>query len=290
MSNNKHGLFQEKVINFISFIVLVSAVVIIITSFIKEDASAANEGITNSENIVAKNEGMSEMISQTEPEESAEATSALEVESKDYNNVASGKLEETEYVSADYFMDTLFLGDSRTVALRNNGYIKPENTFAINGISHVTYLTQEFTDSSTGVTGNIFDIVKIRKPKRIYVALGVNGLAYIDTTEFLNKFEELIDKLSNASPDSIIVIEGILPVNEVNYTKNPNLNNKNIDLMNEKLLKMSIDKGIYFLDIGCLIKDVNNQLALQYDCGDGLHFSETGNSKVYDGICSHGIY
>lgn len=299
MSNNKHSLFQENVINFISFIVLVSAVVIIITSIMKEDVSAQTESTTFIEKHIANNESTSEIISVTETdlkettkeqEEIVETTTVLEVESKDYNNVTSGKLQETEYVSNDYFEGTLFLGDSRTVALRNNAYIKPENTFAINGISHVTYLTQMFTDTSTGITGDIFEIVKVRKPKRIYVALGVNGLAYINSVTFISKYGELIDKLSSASPESIIIIEGILPVNEVNYNKNPNLNNKNIDSMNEKLLEMAINKGIYFLDLSSLLKDANNQLASQYDSGDGIHFSATGYGLVYDGICSHGIY
>lgn len=221
---------------------------------------------------------------------SAEETAVPFVEVKEYNNVTSGKLSETNYVSDDYFENTLFLGDSRTVALQSRGFILAQNTFAVNGISHVAFLTQQFTDSITGVTGDIFSIVKERKPDKIYVALGVNGVAFIDKDTFLRRYEELIDGLMAASPESKIIIQCILPVNEQNYTGgNPNLNNKNIDEMNTELLNMAESKGIFFLDISDLIKDENNRLAEVYDSGDGLHFSFTGYSTIYDGICRHGV-
>lgn len=221
---------------------------------------------------------------------SEEETAVPSVAEKEYNNVTSGKLSETAYVSEDYFDNTLFLGDSRTVALQANGFIRGENTFAVNGISHVTFLTQQFTDSVTGVTGDIFSIVKERKPDKIYVALGVNGVAYIDKATFISRYEELIDGLIAASPESKIIIQCILPVDEQNYTGgNQNLNNTNIDNMNEELLSLAERKGVFYLDIAYLIKDGSNNLAQVYDCGDGLHFSFTGYSTVYDGICKHGV-
>ena len=226
----------------------------------------------------------------TEDENFAEEVIMPSVDVKEYNNVTLGKLSETTYVKEDYFDNTLFLGDSRTVALQANGFIKAENTFAVNGISHISFLTQEFTDSVTGVTGDIFSIVRERKPDRIYVALGVNGVAFIEKSTFISRYEELIDGLMEASPESKIIVQCILPVSETNYTGgNPNLNNQNIDAMNAELLSLAERKGIFYLDIAYLLKDADNGLAAVYDSGDGLHFSFTGYSTVYDGICRHGV-
>lgn len=252
----------------------------------KEIAGITADKLDSTEKTAAESEGTSKNHGNAQEEN----TIAAQVVSKEYNNVTSGRLEETPYVKSEYFDDTVFLGDSRTAALRNHGFIRPENTFAINGISHVTFLTQEFTDTVTGTTGDIFDIVRVRKPKRIYVALGVNGVAFIQKSEFVSKYNELIEGLINASPGSSIIIQCILPVNENTYTGgNANLNNKNIDDMNGELLDIAESHGVYYLDIADILKNDNGQLSAEADGGDGLHFSLTGYSTVYDGICRHGV-
>lgn len=308
--NYKNNRRHEKIINSISGLMVIVAVVVIIMNISTDDeAKTTNvmknmdltEGYSEAENMIAgisldemnseaESTGTENIGTQGAENMSEEETVVPAVAEKEYNNVTSGKLSETAYVSDDYFDNTLFLGDSRTVALQANGFIRGENTFAVNGISHVTFLTQQFTDSVTGVTGDIFSIVKERKPDKIYVALGVNGVAYIDKVAFISRYEELIDGLMAASPESKIIIQCILPVNEQNYTGgNQNLNNTNIDKMNEELLSLAERKGVFYLDIAYLIKDGSNNLAQVYDCGDGLHFSFTGYSTVYDGICKHGV-
>lgn len=308
--NYKNNRRHEKIINSISGLMVIVAVVVIIMNISTDDeAKTTNvmknmdltEGYSEAENMIAgisldemnsdaESTGTENIGTQGAENMSEEETVVPAVAEKEYNNVTSGKLSETAYVSDDYFDNTLFLGDSRTVALQANGFIRGENTFAVNGISHVTFLTQQFTDSVTGVTGDIFSIVKERKPDKIYVALGVNGVAYIDKAAFISRYEELIDGLMAASPESKIIIQCILPVNEQNYTGgNQNLNNTNIDKMNEELLSLAERKGVFYLDIAYLIKDGSNNLAQVYDCGDGLHFSFTGYSTVYDGICKHGV-
>ncbi len=316
----KYNRKQEIIINIVSAIMVIMAVLVIVINILPDDdkslevakpADTTGEekisqkeigGISVNDMTGTEPEGESEQITEEEGNnvtESAANNSETATEDmvtepsvtvKEYDNVSCGRLEETKYVSSDYFDNTLFLGDSRTVALSSNGFIKSQNTFAVNGISHVTFLTQQFTDSVTGVTGDIYSIVKQRKPDRIYVALGVNGVAYIDKNTFLDKYEQLIDGLMKASPESRIIIQCILPVNEENYTGgNPNLNNKNIDAMNAELLNLAERKEIYYLDLSYILKNENNSLASIYDNGDGLHFSFTGYSAVYDGICRHGV-
>lgn len=315
---------QEIIINLVSLIMVIIAVVIIIFNISSDDDIKSTDTMVNmavgnrdSENEIggipvadmntteavtggfdtANSEGNTNSGNITDSEnttggenESFGETSVPYVAVKEYDNVTSGKLSETKYVSDDYFNNALFLGDSRTVALQANSFIPKKNTFAVNGISHVTYLTQQFTDEVTGVTGDIFSIVKKRKPDKIYVALGVNGVAFIEKNTFLSRYEELIDGLMEASPESKIIVQCILPVNENNYTGgNPNLNNNTIDNMNRELLGLAERKGIFYLDISYVLKDENNRLAAAYDSGDGLHFSFTGYSAVYDGICRHGI-
>lgn len=324
LKNNKNRRKQEMLINIISIIAITVSVIIIIMNITVADGNIRDDGLeentedtttvysqvagidpedissgNDDQSITDNNDSTSEAVSENNQTENRESDGTEEentkkepeIESKEYNSVTSGRLGQTSHVKSDYFDKTLFLGDSRTVALKNQGFIKAENTFAVNGISHISFLTQEFTDSVTGVTGDIFTIVRERKPERIYVALGVNGIAFIDKNVFIDKYNELISRLMSASPDSIIVIQCILPVNESTYKgANKNLNNSNIDMMNKELLKIAEKKGVFYLDIVDVMKGDDNQLLSAYDSGDGIHFSFTGYSVIYDGICRHGAY
>lgn len=209
---------------------------------------------------------------------------------KKYNNVASGKLNKTQRVDDDYFDNTVFMGDSRTVAMQALNLVAPEDTFAVNGINHVDYMSQQFYDEVTGVNGTIFDIVAQRQPEKIYVALGVNGVAFMQKATFLETYIEMIERLMKASPNSKIIIESILPVNEETYNRgNPNMNNINVDDMNRELLSLANIKEIYYLDLSNVLKDENNRLASKYDCGDGIHFTNAGYEAIYNEMCYYGV-
>lgn len=207
-----------------------------------------------------------------------------------YNNVAAGKLNRTQEVDEDYFDNTIFIGDSRTVAMQVLGLIDAEDTFAVDGINHVDYMSNVFYDEVTGINGTIFEIVEKRRPDKIYVALGVNGVAFMQKAVFLEKYIEMIERLMEAAPNSKIIIESILPVNEETYSRgNPNMNNVNIDDMNRELLNLVNIKEIYYLDISNVLKDENNRLADKYDCGDGIHFTNAGYEAVYYEMCHYGV-
>ncbi len=204
--------------------------------------------------------------------------------------VQSTVLGKTSEVDLSYFNNTVFLGDSRTVGMKNNGLIKQSNTFAINGISHMTFLTQTFTDSVTGITSDIFEILSVRQPERVYIALGVNGVAFMNSSEFIKSYKQLIDKIKESTPNSIVVLMSINPVRQEETFSNKNLNNTTIDNMNVLMLQMAMDKDIYYLDVSTVLKDENGLLKAEYDVGDGLHYNKTGYTKVYDYICNHAVY
>ncbi len=204
--------------------------------------------------------------------------------------VQSTVLGKTSEVTSNYFDNTVFLGDSRTVGMKNNGLIKASNTFAVNGISHVGFMTQTFTDSVTGITGDIFQILSARKPERVYIALGVNGVAFMNSSEFIRSYKQLIDKIKESSPNSILVLISINPVRQEETFSNKNLNNITIDNMNVLMLQIAIEKDIYYLDASTVLKDDSGLLKAEYDVGDGLHYNKTGYTKVYDYICNHAVY
>lgn len=280
---NKYNRVQEMVIDFISISTVIVAVVMVILNINIEILSGDND-MGNSINSIEEKKNKDILSNEYIGEDMSENAY------KKYNNVDKGKLIETETVEENYFENAVFIGDSRTVAMKELGILDAGNTFSVNGINHIDFISQTFSDNVTGITGDIFEIVAARKPDKIYVALGVNGVSFIQKDLFVEKYNELIGRLMAASPESKIIIESILPVNENTYTgSNKNLTNKNIDEMNTQLLSISESRGVYFLDISDALKNEENSLAIQYDCGDGLHFTKAGYEAVFEEICKYGV-
>ena len=129
----------------------------------------------------------------------------------------------------------------------------------------------------------ITKILAHKQPKIVYIALGVNGVGYVENEAFIEDYSELIDDILEASPNSEIIIQSILPVGSAEEEKLPQLNNDNIDAVNLLLMKLAFEKKVYYLDVASVMKQADNTLAEEYDDGGGLHFT----SRAYDVIMNY---
>lgn len=183
----------------------------------------------------------------------------------------------------DYISSMVFLGDSRVVAMETLGHIRSDNTFAEVGITLSAFRNKAFYYKPYGYDMKITKILAHKKPKIVYIALGVNGVGYVDNEDFINDYSELIDDILEVSPDSEIIIQSILPVGAAEEAKLPKLNNDNIDAVNLLLMELAFEKGVYYLDVASVMKQADNTLAEEYDDGGGLHFT----SRAYDVIMNY---
>lgn len=191
----------------------------------------------------------------------------------------------------DYINDTIFIGDSRTVGLYQYRYINPENIYAKNGQNHQGARYEKIVDLGTGKLLTVAEAVAVRKPKRMIVSYGVNGVAFMSQSTFMEQYSYLIDDLRKASPDSTIIIQSIIPVSNY-YQKyvDSRLNNYQIDFYNSLLKQLAKEKGCSYLDTAGLFKDSNNSLASEYDAGDGLHLSRSAYEEFLQYLDQHRIY
>ena len=193
----------------------------------------------------------------TEPEQTEESTSSHEVD-------------------AEYYLgETTFIGDSRTNGLLTYQLLPPEQVFAIDGSTQKTILDHAFIRlEPNGEELTLEEAVKERQPSRILVAFGVNAIPLMTEDEFMEGYDELIELLVEASPDSKIIIQSILPIAWW-YNAMPNLTNERIDYYNGLLEDYCDEKDYLFFDISDQFKDEEGNLDSRYDAGDGLHFNQT---------------
>jgi lysophospholipase L1-like esterase len=105
------------------------------------------------------------------------------------------------------------------------------------------------------VTGN---------PDYIFICIGTNdiGLMYRSTTSIIGTYTNILNRLYQIAPNSVVVIQAVTPTRKGTQ---PAINKLNIALE-----QLAISRGITFLDVATPLMDSTGKLATQYSY-DGLH-------------------
>src|SRR5699024_10123526 len=112
-----------------------------------------------------------------------------------------------------------------------------------------TAITKKFITNDDGEKITILDDLKKRNINTIYIMLGINELGWIYSEIFINKYEELINKIYEVKPNCEIILQSIIPVTATK-SKNDKVYNNNKILEYNKLIKDMADrKGIKYIDL-----------------------------------------
>lgn len=202
-----------------------------------------------------------EMTTTEETEEEADTTE--ETEETESNIVEAV---ETDDYDADFFADDYFIGDSIYTGLVNYGYFPNSQVFAQIGLNPESALTKTDDDGLTAVTK-----AEALQPKRIFIMLGSNGIAFMGNTHMAEKMKELASQLKEVCPDSYIYIVSIPPVTKAHDSAGQ----ETMVMVNgyNKLLKeMCEEEGIVFLDLCSKLEDNSGYFSDMYAEADGMHF------------------
>lgn len=189
----------------------------------------------------------------------------------------------------DYFDDTVMVGDSITYGMASYGYLNFNHVFAKIGLHQGTALTSKCVYTSKTNGYSISDALKIAKPGKIYVTLGINAIYSYKADWFYNNYRAFINKIKNASPESVIVIQSIFPVTErwaINNGK-PTCN-QSVAYANQKLSELAKEENCLFLHTYEDLTDQNGFLKPEYS-GDGIHLSRKGYEVVFNYILTHPV-
>ena len=198
--------------------------------------------------------------------------------------VSSAKYFDDKEIDPEFYLgETVFIGDSRTKGLLSYEFLPPEQVYAIDGSTQKTIRDEEFIQlSPDGEYLSVEEAVKERQPRRIVVAFGVNAIPVMDEKTFIKEFDILLEELTEASPNSKIVIQSILPVSWWKYQEIPLLTNEAIEQYNQLLGAYCVENGYAFFDISGYFQDEEGCLAQRYDGGDGLHFRRSFYEKYME--------
>lgn len=194
-----------------------------------------------------------------------------DIDGYNYNeNVPKG-----DVVGGSFFKNTLFVGDSLTLGIKDIGIFPSNNVLAYGGIDPETAMTLKIFENGNGDSVTLFDSMIEYDANQIYIMLGANGVGYMSPNSLLNSYENLVEGIMDQHPKSKIFIQSILPVTSQFEQSNSYHSNKKIDQMNELLKQMCYDKQLYYINVAETFMDDDGAMKKELST-DGLHISPKG--------------
>ena len=235
----------------------------------EKDAAAPVENVPtpkeNSEPVTVQ----TDVSSAAEQEIVTTVTTAAEDESK------------VKFSSSDmsYFDDALFIGDSRTVGIRDYGTIKNADYFCDVGLTAAA----AFDSPAEGVY--LDSIIDAKQYGKIYIMLGINEVGN-DFEYTMTQYRALVDKVRAHQPDAIIYIMANLHVTASAETYS--INNEAINYLNSRMAELCDGKKVFYLDVNEVFDNEYGYLNDEYT-SDGVHVYAEHYAKWCEWLCDHAV-
>ena len=192
----------------------------------------------------------------------------------------------TTPVGEEWFDDAIFIGDSLTEGLSAYNLLDSDKIVASTGINPQTILTKDCIEQSDGSTVTVLHAIAGKKPAKIYVMLGSNGVAFIPKDKLVELYGEFVDNLKSSHPDSDIYLQSILPVTHAKEAEDDRYANSKIDEYNAAIMQMAGEKKVYYVNVAEALKDESG--CLPADVGtDGMHFGPSSYNLWLDYLREH---
>jgi len=202
------------------------------------------------------------------------------------DNASTALLTETADAGTDYLNDTLFLGDSNTVRLYNNGLISLQQFCAKEGIGTQVALNEGIvTFKRDDNRYTIAQAVAKMKPRRVVIMLGTNDNG-MNTEDFISNYTALVQAIQASYPYTDIIVNTVPPVPS-NHSNYPNMDQTRIDDFNMALLTMCEQLGVKFLNSAEALKDANGYGNVDYYQSGDIHLKPAGLKVLLKYLRTH---
>lgn len=187
-------------------------------------------------------------------------------------------------VDYDYFDDALFIGDSRTVGLRNYTELSNHADF----LCETSLTIWKALESNFGGAGTVESFLDKKEYSKIYLMVGVNELGTGTTEDFISEYTKVVDFIHEKEPDAIIFIQAIMNIDKERSTTDSVFNNTNILGRNNAIATLADNETFFYIDMNPAVCDEEGFLRDDLR-GDHLHLLGSSNRVWESFIMSHGV-
>ena len=204
------------------------------------------------------------------------------------DNASTALLTETADAGTDYLNDTLFLGDSNTVRLYNNGLISLQQFCAKEGIGTQVALNEgivTFKKDSNHYT--IPQAVAMMKPRRVVMTFGTNDTG-MEVSDFIAHYTALIQAIQQSYPYTDIIVNTVPPV-PADHSNYPHMDQAKVDDFNMALLDLCEQLGVRFLNSAEALKGSDGYGIADYYTSGDIHLKSAGLKAVLNYLRTHAL-
>lgn len=218
--------------------------------------------------------------------------SDVPTEAEMFANYPGVILRETDDAGQEYIDNIIFLGDSTTYGLKAYQVLKDGRetlqvwtpTSGTLTLSKANSAKIYYPDTKEEIT--IVEAVTVKKPSMMVITLGLNGISFMDETQFKDAYVTLVNSIKAASPDTKIILQSIFPVAK-EYDTSGGIDNGKINRANIWVADVASTCGVKYLYTACALMDEGNYLKSNYHNGDYHHLDVPGFQKELEYIRTH---
>ena len=164
--------------------------------------------------------------------------------------------------------DTLFVGDSRTVGIREYSGLKGADFFCSVGMN-----VFDVTGESLSVDGvgnvTLSQLLSKKQYSKVYIMLGINEVGYPHSS-VVDKYSKVLDLIKEKQPNASIIIEANLHVSKSRSDSDKVVNNASINDLNTKLSALADGSKVFYIDANTIFDDASGSLSSDMT-SDGTH-------------------
>ena len=204
------------------------------------------------------------------------------------DNTSAALLTETADAGTDYLNNTLFLGDSNTVRLYNNGLISLQQFCAKEGIGTQVALSEGIVTFKRDPNHyTIPQAVAMMKPRRVVMTFGTNDTG-MEVPDFIAHYTALIQAIQQSYPYTDIIVNTVPPV-PADHSNYPHMDQAKIDDFNMALLGMCEQLGVRFLNSAEALKGSDGYGIADYYTSGDIHLKSAGLKAVLNYLRTHAL-
>lgn len=194
----------------------------------------------------------------------------------------------TEDAGEEYTDQLVFLCDSPTYWMGPKGLVPMEHIWTgPEGTQTLAYQsTYKILDPYDNTEKLIRDVVAEHQPEYLVIAIGINGISFMDEDYFKAEYKSLVTDIQTLSPNTKLICQAIYPITPA-YKWWGNITNALITEGNQWILEVAEETGCPYLDTFAAILGEDGNAIDDYMRSDGLHPNKEGLTVILDYIRTH---
>lgn len=194
----------------------------------------------------------------------------------------------TEDAGTEYTDKLVFLCDSPTYWMGPKGLVPTEHIWTgPEGTQTLAYQsTYKILDPYDNTEKLIRDVVSEHQPEYLVIAIGINGISFMDEEYFKAEYKSLVTDIKALSPETKLICQAIYPITP-DYKWWGNITNALITEGNSWILEVAEETGCPYLDTFAAILGEDGNALPEYMRSDGLHPNKDGLTVILDYIRTH---